>query len=814
MVTRNPSSLDGMEMTEKIDKCSNHIPDDIAYSSLLVTPIVPYNVKSGDPLPIVHNCFCLLLSKNDIKVYGAIFDSHFFLKNQSAWPAGRSSGRRKSVHISSRGSGVSIRICGPSEQHVSGIKDRTGADHRPGETFRFTFGASLFGALFGYAFLKPLSRSKSPIFGGYFGPKENCTVQTAATASGGLGILFSTGVPAMYQLGLLSPNPKDDISKLILFALAGAFFGMAFAIPLRTHYVLRQKLLFPTPTATAIAIQRLHSGPEGEETGKKQVRCLGVAFSGSMSLRVLSQYLPGIVWKWHWGWWLYLMGAKRAVGIDNWTWAPFLGVGILTGLNASISFYLGSLLAWGVIGPILIAKKIAFGYQKFPETYPEIYEYQSLSSTFTSTTHPSARYWLLWPGVLLLIVSSFTELGLNGKKMALGIWEITRTALNAVFRPKNKTKNNSSGEKDASLEDPAAGNLVPPTAWGSLLFASIILTCLVMKLKFHVQLGITLLAILLGFFFSFIGVQSCGDTDINPISTCAKASQLIIGGATHSYTIPKHALTVNLLSGKCLLIKPSKVSIKQKSMIAGAAANQTTDMVGDLRAGHLLGASPANQFYSQFIGSFFAVVLAPSLFVLFSQAYPCIIDLEAKTCEFGLPSVGAWRAVATAVTAKGALPIPKSSAIFAIVISVVGMLLTILKYKFVPRSKRKFIPNMNAVGLGFVVNYTGYASAMALASILTYFWKKKYPRTYDSMLPAILTRWFLHIISSNKFFFYFRLKSLRVFPRRWINVRRGIRGRLECPHLGSGDWGKKIRSQRALPRESVLRLKNKELNSA
>jgi hypothetical protein len=76
----------------------------------------------------------------------------------------------------------------------------------------------------------------------------------------------------------------------------------------KSSYVLRQKLLFPTPTATAIAIQRLHSGPEGEETGKKQVRCLGLAFTGAMSLRVLSQYLPGIVWKWHWGWWLYLMG--------------------------------------------------------------------------------------------------------------------------------------------------------------------------------------------------------------------------------------------------------------------------------------------------------------------------------------------------------------------------------------------------------------------------------------------------------------------------------------------------------------------------
>lgn len=106
--------------------------------------------------------------------------------------------------------------------------------------------------------------------GGYFGPRENCTVQTAATASGGLGILFVSGVPAMYQLGLLSKYPKgeyfaifllkceakrcteidgltitsaDDIRKLILFTMAGAFFGMAFAIPMRKQYVVFVSLL-------------------------------------------------------------------------------------------------------------------------------------------------------------------------------------------------------------------------------------------------------------------------------------------------------------------------------------------------------------------------------------------------------------------------------------------------------------------------------------------------------------------------------------------------------------------------------------------
>lgn len=50
----------------------------------------------------------------------------------------------------------------------------------------------LFGAIFGYAILKPMSRltghgAFARLFGGDFGPKENCTVQTAATAAGALG---------------------------------------------------------------------------------------------------------------------------------------------------------------------------------------------------------------------------------------------------------------------------------------------------------------------------------------------------------------------------------------------------------------------------------------------------------------------------------------------------------------------------------------------------------------------------------------------------------------------------------------------------
>lgn len=58
----------------------------------------------------------------------------------------------------------------------------------------FTFGPQLFGAIFGFVILKSLSKILPTGFGGgYFGEKENVTVQTAATSAGGLGILFVSG---------------------------------------------------------------------------------------------------------------------------------------------------------------------------------------------------------------------------------------------------------------------------------------------------------------------------------------------------------------------------------------------------------------------------------------------------------------------------------------------------------------------------------------------------------------------------------------------------------------------------------------------
>ena len=187
----------------------------------------------------------------------------------------------------------------------------------------FTFGPQLLGGIGGFIILKGLSRIIPNVlpswFGsGYFGPKENVTCQSAATAAGGLGILFVSGFPAMYQLGLLSPLPQQDFGKLVGYMLSVAFYGMSFAVPLRAFYILRQRLVFPTPSATAYAIRSLHAPKTGAAEAKVKGKWLFYSFLVCFIQKIASTYAPGLLYDWHVFYWLAALGAPKAQYLDNW----------------------------------------------------------------------------------------------------------------------------------------------------------------------------------------------------------------------------------------------------------------------------------------------------------------------------------------------------------------------------------------------------------------------------------------------------------------------------------------------------------------
>jgi uncharacterized oligopeptide transporter (OPT) family protein len=175
------------------------------------------------------------------------------------------------------------------------------------------------------------------------------------------------------------------------------------------------------------------------------------------------------------------------------------------------------------------------------------------------------------------------------------------SSVKALFRP-----------RDADYVDDdltPVEHRVPFAWWTTGLLASVIMTCALLATQFHMNVGEGILSMVLGFIFSFIAVLSSGTTDINPVSTVAKASQLIFGGIAKGTTISApDAQLLNLLGG---------------TISAGSAA-QSSDMTGDLKTGYLLRAKPRVQFIAQLCGATVAIFLNVGLYILFTTASPCI----------------------------------------------------------------------------------------------------------------------------------------------------------------------------------------------
>ncbi|EGO52231.1 hypothetical protein NEUTE1DRAFT_118689 [Neurospora tetrasperma FGSC 2508] len=608
----------------------------------------------------------------------------------------------------------------------------------------FTFSANMFGAIFGYGIIKMMSKSgQVPIIGGAFGPQENSIIQAAATGAGGISGIFVAGIPAMYQLGAMGENatPQKDIGAIFTITLVCSFLGLFYVTPLRKFFVVQVarelKLIFPTPTAVALTIRSMHAGAAGSIEAMKKLKCLGLAFGAALAHRIGSYYAIGILYDWHVFTWIHIWSGYKswALNIESWGWyfewtPAFIGSGILIGLNPAISMFAGSFMAWGIIGPVLVHYGECIGHQSYPDDprWDSLYNFFSLHNLGKGT--PSPRYWLLWPGVMVMVCSSMAELLVQYKVIWFGLkssWQQTCVSINDTLVARGKT--NSFFSKQAAkvvrtgeeVEDPAKANeQVKHWHWIVGLIVSMVIAMIIFHFQWDMHPGLTILAAILAFLFSFLAIQIGAVTDSAPLTAASKASQLIFGGATRNsgFSI-HHAQKINLAAGG----------------LASGGADVANALVSDFRTGFLLGTPPLKQWIAQAIGTFVAVWLAPGLFVLFTKAYPCIYDpnLADTNCAFQIPSVSAWAAVAQAVT-DPTVKIPLSSGIFAIVMGVVSIIQVIVRHYYLvdERAKwREWLPNWGAIALSWVIPAPVFANAALLGAIIAALWRKYSMRTWD-----------------------------------------------------------------------------------
>ncbi|KZF25227.1 oligopeptide transporter-like protein [Xylona heveae TC161] len=293
-------------------------------------------------------------------------------------------------------------------------------------------------ALIGFAYFKALSRYiRFP-----FTPVENVLVQTVAGSVGTmpLGCGFVGVIPALNFLLTREENGPLNLStwKLILWSLGICFFGVVFAVPLRQQVIIREKLKFPSGTATALMIKVLHAGggdgednretsaprhveahyahensamvnevtpPEisqqvagsqavGEDEAyireqndwKAKVKLLVISFTISALYTLFSYFVPQVRD-------VPILGGPMAA---NWLWSlnpspAYIGQGIIMGPATTIYMLLGAIIGWGFLSPLAKKKGWAPGPVADWET--------------------GSKGWIVWVSLSIMLVDSIISLG-------------------------------------------------------------------------------------------------------------------------------------------------------------------------------------------------------------------------------------------------------------------------------------------------------------------------------------------------------------------------------------------------------------------
>ncbi|KAF9298977.1 hypothetical protein BGZ74_009147 [Mortierella antarctica] len=392
---------------------------------------------------------------------------------------------------------------------------------------------------------------------------------------------------------------------------------------------------------------------------------------------------------------------QHADQVWGWAWSwdfSFFGAGLMTPASTVWSFLLGEFIAYGLAGPLMVDSGYLLGPRKF-----------------TLAGNGSAQSWFLWPGIALMVFTAFGELAVNGKSLWHGVKSGILGLRNIVRRltKRGQLKN----ESNYVSKDTVPEHLQVPTLWWtSGLLVSGVFTVVIMAVDFKVPVYSTLLAIVLSFILAFVGLQASGETDINPTGSIGKVTQLVFS------RFPGDLAVVQKTNLMC-------------ANISASVCAQAVDMVGDLKTGHLLGASPRSQFLAQCVGSVFAIVAAVPLFILYTEAYKCIIDESVTTCEFGLVAVVTWQAVCKLLTTGGT--VPKASVITAGVCCVLAIANILFRIKCVPEKIRPYWINLNAVGLGLINPSPALAMAMLTGWAAGRIWVKISQQSHEKHMYSV-----------------------------------------------------------------------------
>jgi putative OPT family oligopeptide transporter len=415
----------------------------------------------------------------------------------------------------------------------------------------FSIEGSELAAILGFGILRGILRRNSII--------ENNIAQTVASAVNGAssGMMFS--VPAIFILGY-----GNDFNPILLTfgAIAGAFLGIAFIIPLRKQMIDFERLTYPGGVAVATILKSPGAGIH-----KALLLIGGAVLSGG--LHALTQ-LNGVD-NWDLG------GIIGMPGYMNGVWYLSLltiGVGYIAG-KGGVAFIIGGYVCYWILAPMLA------GLELFP-------------------LDPASGEVTREPDALRLLLFRPVGIGMLIGGAVAGVAMAFPMIVSAVRSMQNAARADAAMSRD---------EMPIKLLYGAIAGAGALLAVMAILSTEHMGLGRGLLMALVGTLWIWIaGVilsEAIGRTNWSPLS---------------GMTLIAVTILIFISSG----LGDTEAAIVSAIMVGAAACvamSQATDLMLDLKTGYLVGATPRKQQLGQFLGAWLGPILVIVLVFVLHEAY-------------------------------------------------------------------------------------------------------------------------------------------------------------------------------------------------
>jgi uncharacterized oligopeptide transporter (OPT) family protein len=418
----------------------------------------------------------------------------------------------------------------------------------------WSVGVTLTASILAWAFFSgthKLGLTKIP-----FGKLENNAQATVASAAG-----YMTGGGNMAALPALMmlTGTKPESWILVLWFVGISLLGVFAAIPIKKQLINKEKLAFPTGTATAKTIEILDSKDSSGTTQAKYLGASGligalIAFFRDAKGTFMPFNLPekfGIPVQ---------LGGRPLI---DWTLGfeggvLMLGAGGLMSFRTGWSLLLGALFTFGIVAPEMVSQGV-----------------------IADVSFKIMAKWTVWMGAAMLVSSGLTSFAFQWRSVAKALKEISQ-----VF---GKAKSN----------DPLS-EIEVPQAWFPIGFVIVgPLVALMGWYAFQIPVWAGLLALPMAVVMGVVAARVTGETDVTPTKALGPVTQLTFAALLPQQLIP------NLMGAN----------------ITGGVGLHAADLLTALKSGHLLGAKPRAQFFGQLFGIFAgAMILVPIFNVLVPDA--------------------------------------------------------------------------------------------------------------------------------------------------------------------------------------------------